>query len=190
VVDPGRAGVSQPHWMPTEVDLDAHVYPVSLPEGSGRAELAALAGEIGSTPLPRHRPLWEFAVVDGLADGRRAIIAKIHHSLVDGVAAVGVLGAIFDLEPTAPPPGPVRAADPAPDPQPREFMAAAARTLADQPAHVARAITRLASTSWRIAQKGARREPTGTLPLTAPRTRLSSSISARRAVSVATIYVD
>src|SRR5215467_8515824 len=76
VVDPGRAGVSQPHWMPTEVDLDAHVYSVSLPEGSGRAELAALAGEIGSTPLPRHRPLWEFAVVEGLADGRRAIIAK------------------------------------------------------------------------------------------------------------------
>jgi WS/DGAT/MGAT family acyltransferase len=190
VVDPGRGGVSQPHWMPTEVDLEAHVYPVSLPEGSGRAELAAFAGELGSTPLPRDRPLWEFAVVDGLADGRCAIVAKIHHSLVDGVAAVGVLGAIFDLEPIAPPPGPVRVAGPSPDPQRRDFMAAAARTLADQPAQVARAVTRLTSTSWRIVQKVARREPAGTLPLTAPRTRLSSSISAQRAASFATIDVD
>jgi len=190
VVDPGVGGVSQPHWMPTDVDLDAHVYPVSLPEGSGWAELAALVGEIGSTPLRRDRPLWEFAVVDGLADGRSALVAKIHHSLVDGVAAVGVLGAIFDLEPKPPPPGPVRTPDPAPDPPRREFMAAAARTIADQPAHVARAVTRLTTTSWRIVQKVYRRESTATLPLTAPRTRLSSSITARRAVAFATIDVD
>jgi hypothetical protein len=84
----------------------------------------------------------------------------------------------------------VRRAEPAPDPQRRDFMAAAARTFADQPAHVARAVTRLTSTSWRIIQKVARRESAGTLPLTAPRTRLSSSISARRAASFATIDVD
>ena len=190
VVDAGVGGVSQPHWMPTEVDLDAHVYPVSLPEGSGPAELAALVGEIGSTPLPRDRPLWEFAVVEGLADGRAAMVAKIHHSLVDGVAAVGVLGAIFDVESVPPPPGPVRKPELAADPQRREFMAVAARTIADQPAHVARAVTRLTSTSWRIVQKVARRDSNATLPLTAPRTRLSSSITARRAASFATIDVD
>ena len=44
VVDAGVGGVSQPHWMPTEVDLDAHVYPISLPQGSGWRELAALVG--------------------------------------------------------------------------------------------------------------------------------------------------
>jgi len=190
VVDAGVGGVSQPHWMPTEVDLDAHVYPVSLPDGSGRAELAALVGEIGSTPLRRDRPLWEFAVVDGLADGRSALVAKIHHSLVDGVAAVGVLGAIFDVEPKPPPPGPVHRPEPTPDPARREFMAVAARTIADQPGHVARAVTRLTSTSWRIVQKVYRRESNATLPLTAPRTRLSSSITARRAAAFATIDVD
>jgi diacylglycerol O-acyltransferase / wax synthase len=190
VVDPGVGRVSQPHWMPTEVDLHAHVYPVTLPEGSGRAELAALAGEMGSTPLRRDRPLWEFAVVDGLADGRSALVAKIHHSLVDGVAAIGVLGAIFDVEPIAPPPGPVHKPARAPDPPRRDYMAAAARTVADQPAQVARAITRLTSTSWRMVQKVVRRESTATLPLTAPRTRLSSSITPQRAASFATIDVD
>jgi WS/DGAT/MGAT family acyltransferase len=190
VVDPGVGGVSQPHWLPTDVDLEAHVFPVSLPEGSGLAELAALAGEMGSVPLPRDRPMWEFAVVDGLAGGQRAIVAKIHHSLVDGVAAVGVLGAIFDLEPTAPPPGPVHKPDPAPEPPRRDFMAAAARTMADQSANVARAVTQLTTTSWRILQKVARREHTATLPLTAPRTRLSSSITPRRAAAFASIDVD
>jgi WS/DGAT/MGAT family acyltransferase len=190
VVDAGVGGVSQPHWMPTEVDLDAHVYPVSLPQGSGPAELAALVGEIGSSPLRRDRPMWEFAVVDGLADGRSALVAKIHHSLVDGVAAVGVLGAIFDLEPTPPPPGPIRKSVPAPDPPRREFMAVAARTITDQPGHVARAVTRLTSTSWRIVQKVVQRDSNATLPLTAPRTRLSSSITPRRATSFATIDID
>jgi WS/DGAT/MGAT family acyltransferase len=190
VVDPGVGGVSQPYWLPTDVDLETHVYPVSLPEGSGRAELAALAGEIGSVPLSRDRPLWEFAVVDGLSGGQRAIIAKIHHSLVDGVAAVGVLGAIFDLEPTVPPPGPIRPPEPASEPPRREYFSAARRTMADQPAQVARAVTRLTSTSWRIVQKLARRDNTGTLPLTAPRTRLSSSITPRRAAAFADIDVD
>lgn len=183
-------GMSQPHWLPTDVDLDVHVTSVVLPDGSGMAELAALVGEMGSTPLSRDRPMWEFAIVEGLANGRRAMLAKIHHSLVDGVAAVGVMGAIFDTEPVAAPPLPEGRGIPAPEVPRRDYLTAAARTVKNQPAMVARSVTRLAGTSWRVAQRIARREPSGTLPLTAPRTCLSSSITARRATAFATVDID
>jgi diacylglycerol O-acyltransferase len=183
-------GLSQPHWLPTDVDLETHVSTVVLPDGSGLPELAALAGEMGSTPLPRDRPLWEFVVVEGLAGDRQAIVAKIHHALVDGVAAVGVLGAVFDLEPIAAPPAEPRTVEPTPEPARRDYFSAATRTALNQPAAVARSVTRLAGTTWRVVQKVVRREPAGTLPLTAPRTSLSASITPRRAASFVTIDVD
>ena len=189
VVD-SSMGISQPQWQYTHVDIDAHVSGATLPDGSGLPELAALAGEMGSRPLRRDRPMWEFTVVDGLADGKKAMIAKIHHSLVDGVAAVGVLGAIFDAEPHAPPARCVDAGDVEPFPARREYLAAAVRTVADQPAVVARSFTRLVRTAWQVAQQVRHREGGPTLPLTAPRTFLSRSITPARSAAFATLDLD
>ena len=189
VVD-SSMGISQPQWQYTHVDIDAHVSGATLPDGSGLPELAALAGEMGSRPLRRDRPMWEFTVVDGLADGKKAMIAKIHHSLVDGVAAVGVLGAIFDAEPRVPPARCVDAGDVEPFPARREYLAAAVRTVADQPAVVARSFTRLVRTAWQVAQQVRHREGGPTLPLTAPRTFLSRSITPARSAAFATLDLD
>lgn len=189
VVD-ATVGISQPQWQHTEVNLDDHVRDRSLPPGSGLAELAALAGEIGSRPLRRDRPMWEFTVVDGLADDRKALVAKVHHSLVDGVAAVGVLGAIFDAEPHVPA---ARAAEPtAPSPPPprREYLAAAARTVVDQPAVVARSFTRLVRTTWQVVQTVRHRAEGPTLPFSAPRVALSRSITPARAAAFAVFDID
>lgn len=184
-------GTAAPHWVHDEdVDLDEHVTSASLPPGSGLGELAALAGEIGSTPLRRDRPLWEFTVVDGLADGRKAIIGKIHHSLVDGVAAVGVLGAIFTAEPTVPPSRAEQAKAFGSGPPRRDYLAAAARSVADQPAQVARSFTRIVRSVWRVLQHLREPESTATLPLTAPRMSLSRSITPRRSAAFATISID
>ena len=49
-----------------------------------------------SQRLDRHRPLWEMALVEGLADGRWAIAHKTHHSIVDGVGSVDVGQLILD----------------------------------------------------------------------------------------------
>jgi len=183
-------GISQPQWQLTDVDLDEHVKGVTLPPEAGLAELAALAGDIGSRPLPRDRPLWEFTVVDGLADGHRAIVAKIHHSLVDGVAAVGVLGAIFDSEPHVPPRRHGCAGQHASSPGRFEPITSTARTVVDQPAVIARAATRLLRTAWQVARRLRRGEDHATLPLTAPRVCLSRSITSARAASFAVVAID
>jgi diacylglycerol O-acyltransferase len=54
------------------------------------AQPAAMAG------FDRCRPLWEFTLVEGLADGRAALIQKIHHSLTDGIGGVELALLILD----------------------------------------------------------------------------------------------
>ena len=81
--------------------LNRHVRPI---EGAPptRAQLDVLAGQFLSVQLDRSRPLWEIAVVPRLADDRRAaILGKVHHSMVDGIAAVELGMLLFDLAPDA-----------------------------------------------------------------------------------------
>ena len=99
-------------------DVACHVRHAGLPAPGDEARLKELAGRIASQPLDRTRPLWELWFVEGLAGGGFAAIAKIHHSMVDGVSGVGVLQALLSADrhqpleeehPWAPrpPPGPL-----------------------------------------------------------------------------------
>jgi diacylglycerol O-acyltransferase len=90
-----------PMWMENcEVDLDYHLRRVRVPSPGGRRELDGIIGEIASTPLDRSRPLWEFHFAEGMADGRFALIGKVHHTLADGVASANLLARMMD--PTEP----------------------------------------------------------------------------------------
>lgn len=85
-----------------DFDIDYHVRRAGLPHPGGLAELAALVGDLASRPLDRTRPLWEFHVVEGLADGRLALVPKVHHAILDGVSGAEVMAAFFDLLPQPP----------------------------------------------------------------------------------------
>ncbi|HEX5143748.1 MAG TPA: wax ester/triacylglycerol synthase family O-acyltransferase [Mycobacterium sp.] len=88
-----------PMWRENcEVDLDYHVRRVTLPAPGGRRELDEAIGKIASVPLDRRHPLWEMYFIDGLADGRIAVVNKIHHALADGVAAANLLALGMDLQ--------------------------------------------------------------------------------------------
>jgi diacylglycerol O-acyltransferase len=51
-----------------------------------------------SQPLDRDRPLWEAWLVEGLEGGRWALVFKVHHCMVDGIAGVELLTVMLDLE--------------------------------------------------------------------------------------------
>ena len=101
MIDGGPLGLV-PRWTNADVDVDVHVVPAQLDGSGGVVELAALAARISATPLDRTRPLWELHVVEDLGDGRAAVVAKVHHALVDGISAVGLLAGLLDLEPRPP----------------------------------------------------------------------------------------
>ena len=51
-----------------------------------------------SQPLDRDRPLWETWLVEGLEGGHWALVFKVHHCMVDGIAGVELLRVLLDLE--------------------------------------------------------------------------------------------
>jgi len=96
--------LAAPVWVDAEPDLDEHIVGISLPAGSGLAELEEQVGELHPVLLDRSRPLWKFHVFDGLEPGpngekRYALYTQLHHAAVDGQAAVALAQAILDLGP-------------------------------------------------------------------------------------------
>ncbi|MBL8340373.1 MAG: wax ester/triacylglycerol synthase family O-acyltransferase [Rubrivivax sp.] len=86
-------------WVDDEsFDIAQHVVPVTLPRKKGQSEqqaLQAVCGQLASTPLDAHRPLWQFHLVERY-DGGSAIIARIHHCIGDGIALISVMMSITD----------------------------------------------------------------------------------------------
>lgn len=90
-------------WWSTDdaVDYDYHVRHSAIPEPGRIRELLQLTSRWHGALLDRHRPLWECHVVEGLADGRIAVYSKIHHSMVDGVAAIRLMQRSLSEDPEA-----------------------------------------------------------------------------------------
>ena len=86
--------------------LDYHVRHTALPSPGDSLQLRNLAGRVMSQRLDRERPLWELWVVEGLEDGHWALLSKVHHALVDGVAGTDLLQVILDQSPEGSPPAP------------------------------------------------------------------------------------
>ena len=86
-----------------DFDLDAHLTRRALPADAGKQELQALACELVVQPLNPGKPLWHFDLIEDY-DGGSAIVVRIHHSIADGIALVGVILSLTDLapEPAAP----------------------------------------------------------------------------------------
>lgn len=110
-------GTGRPVWIEDpDFRVGYHVRHTALPSPGSDAQLLTLTSRVLSQRLDRTKPLWEMWLVEGLADGRFAIVAKTHHAMIDGVGGVDLLTTLFDLspEPTvleqapwapAPPPG-------------------------------------------------------------------------------------
>ena len=79
--------------------LQYHIRHTAVPPPGGDDEVRNLAGRLMAQPLDRERPLWEIWMVEGLADGRWALVCKTHHCMVDGVAGTDLLSVIFDHSP-------------------------------------------------------------------------------------------
>ena len=90
--------LANPVWIhDDDIDLDYHIRRTVLPKPGTMAQMEALCARLHSSLLDRSRPLWEFYVIEGMADGRVGFYSKVHHSAVDGQAAVAMANSIFDM---------------------------------------------------------------------------------------------
>lgn len=115
--------LGQPVWVDDEhFDVGYHLRHTRLPLPGDQRQLKRLAGRIFSQRLDRAHPLWELWLVEGLDGGQVAIIAKIHHCLLDGIAGVSLLTALLRGTPDATVAAPRGWPAPRPAPRRRELV--------------------------------------------------------------------
>src|SRR4051794_5663200 len=91
--------IAPPRWeFDPNFDIAYHLRWMKAPGEGTLRDLLDMAQPIAMQGFDRARPLWEFVVVDGLADGRAGLIIKVHHAITDGVGAVKIAMHLFDVE--------------------------------------------------------------------------------------------
>ncbi|MEM9123879.1 MAG: wax ester/triacylglycerol synthase family O-acyltransferase, partial [Pseudomonadota bacterium] len=80
-------------------DIDYHVRFTALPAPGSHTQLMRLVERLHARPLDRHYPLWEYYFIEGLEGRRFAVYVKVHHSMVDGMAAMALLQATLCTDP-------------------------------------------------------------------------------------------
>ena len=90
-------GLDRPYWVEdADFDLDYHVRHIGLAPPGAADQLGEQVARIVGRRMDRSRPLWEAYVIEGLADGRWALLQKIHHATIDGASGVIMLKMMTD----------------------------------------------------------------------------------------------
>lgn len=150
------AHVSPPLWVEDrEFDIDRHVRHIALPKPASMRQLEELAVLIVTDPFDRTRPLWEFVVVDGLRNGRSAIIQKIHHAVTDGEGGIRLSLQFLDMERDTPEPPPLEdAVEIASEPVEEHLVASMIQGAFRGPLTLARQLRELATDPSKIPGAG------------------------------------
>lgn len=116
--------VGHPVWVDDpEFNLDYHVRHTSLPRPGSDEQLKKLSARIMAQPLDHSKPLWEAWVVEGLEGGRFAVISKIHHCMIDGMAGQDLAQILHSTAPDEEAREPAPVWTPRKAPTPRELLA-------------------------------------------------------------------
>ena len=190
--------IDYPYWVDDpNFDIDMHLSQIALPNPGGWRELRAVASKIFSEPLDQSRPLWSFTFVEGLdtipqvPKGSVAIISKIHHVAIDGVAGAGILSLIFDMTPEKRPIPAPRPFKPAPLPNELSIILKSSLSFIQNPLKfpklISNAVTATLKSGFLTRAQGI---DLPTAPFTAPPTPLNGIISARRKWNTAILSLE
>jgi diacylglycerol O-acyltransferase / wax synthase len=175
-----------PMWRENcEVDLEYHVRPYRVDSPGGRRQLDEAVGRIASTPLDRSKPLWEMYFIEGLANGRIAVLGKIHHALADGVASANLLARGMDLQP-----GPQAERDSyptGPAPGRSELVRSAFADHMRQIGRLPGVLRYTAQGIGRVRKSSKKLSPELTRPFTPPPSFMNHRVDAQRRFATATL---
>ena len=184
-------GLDRPGWTEDEdLDIDYHVRRIAVPQSGDARELGELIGRLVSYKLNRQKPLWEAWVIEGLEDGRIALLQKMHHSLIDGVSGAGLAEVLLDLTPEPREPNPeVKDSLVGTDvPSQVELLA---RGLANTAVRTPFRVARFARQSiQQIAAAAPMATGNVTLPMQAPRTAFNQDPTPHRAFASTSVELD
>jgi WS/DGAT/MGAT family acyltransferase len=186
-------GLDRPVWVEADdFDPDYHIRRVAVPAPGGPQEVGDLTGRLIGYKLDRSRPLWEMWVIEGLADGKVAVLTKVHHSIIDGVSGAGLAEILLDLEPA-----PTRAAPEVRDslhhqgvPNPwLLFGEGLVTTMVKTPFRMMKYGSQLARKAYTFTNMMRSDDPP-TTPLQTPRTRFNAPITPHRSFASSSVPLE
>jgi WS/DGAT/MGAT family acyltransferase len=186
--------LNRPVWFDDpDFDLDYHLRHIAVPAPGTSEQVAEIIGAIAGRPLDRSRPLWDFWVIEGVENDAVVIVARMHHSTIDGVSGSSLVTSILDLEPQ-PEPQPTPA-EWSPEAPPSDFAlvryALISRLRRPFPYAFALATPNLVRSAIGITRT--RRDPSlpsGGTPFNTPRTPWNAPLTAHRSVAFASVDLD
>jgi len=189
-------GLHRPYWVDDpNFDLEYHVRHIGLPQPGDWRQLCIQVARLHARQVDLRRPPWEITVIEGLNSvpgvpkGSFAMVLKLHHCAVDGMASVQMIAALHDLAADSPrPAGPDTPWRPDALPSTADLLA---RTAINAALHPLRAGTVLASSAPKVVSGlaglprklvggVASRVATGSRPSFAPKTRFNQTVSPHR----------
>ncbi len=178
-----------PMWREnSEVDLEYHVRSYRVDPPGERRQLDEAVGRIASTPLDRSRPLWEMYLIEGLANGRIAVLGKIHHALADGVASANLLARGMDPHDGTKEERDSYATDPAPSKG--ELVRTAFTDHLRQIARLPSVMRYTTQGVRRVRKSPHKMSPELTGPFTPPPSFMNHMVDATRRFATATLSLD
>ena len=190
--------IDYPYWVDDpNFDIDLHLKRIALPRPGSWKELRATASQIFSEPLDRNRPLWTFTFVEGLDNipqvpkGSVAIISKIHHVAIDGVAGTSLMSLLFDMTAQTKKIPEPKVFKPEPIPNEIAMILKSSISFATKPLKLPRIISDTLSATFKAGMlTRAQHIDLPTAPFTAPNTQLNGIISPRRKWNSAILSLD
>jgi WS/DGAT/MGAT family acyltransferase len=187
--------LDHPYWAQvSDFDVDEHLHLVTCPAPGDTRAVGRIVGDIAAEPLDRSRPLFGIWLVEGLADGKVAMVAKMHHSTLYGAAGADMMAQLLDFGPEG------REVEPAPDvpdddiPSTVSLLGHAALNTARRPVRAARTMAqgmrRLGRMGGMVGRSITSKSPVA-LPFSAPKSLLNGALTASREVAfVRTSFAD
>ena len=71
-------------WETVEPDMRNHIRHIDLPAPGSMRQFYETVSFLNTGLLDRGHPLWECYIIDGIENGRIAVMIKVHHALIDG----------------------------------------------------------------------------------------------------------
>jgi WS/DGAT/MGAT family acyltransferase len=164
--------------------VENHVHRIVARRPGTPRELALVVEEIAAQRLDRSKPLWEMWLVEGLADGRCAVVTKMHHCMIDGASGASQMANLLDFAPDAESPKPPRFR-PAPLPSGWALLRGSLANPRDP-----RDLARLAQSTIAGLFDSVRAGNVGSLLPDAPRTPWSGPAGMRRRVAFGSASLD
>ncbi len=179
-------GLDHPYWIDdASFDIEHHVRHIGLPRPGDWNQLRTLVARLHSHSLDMTRPPWELYLIDGLdgwdrvATGGFAVLLKVHHAAIDGVAGAEMISAILDHTPQSRCAPPVEPWSPRGGPSTVRRLAGAAVHVATRPPHLIARSASIPGLSANLLRRKFRMPA-----VTVPRTRFNTSVSAHRVFDI------